>query len=218
MFDRLARVINRVPWVVVGVAIAFAALSRMSGAPLSKRPLAGAFHEPASQSSQALDRLQQATGMRADGGIVALVKTPDGTNSDIAIAEVTKVSGVIGANPDIAKVYNYYVTHDPSMVAKDGSSTIVVGYWNKISDQEAVNGATRLADLLKSDPNVKLGGFAAINHQLNQIITSDLARAEMLAFPILFLLSLWVFRGVIAALLPPLVGGIVILGSLLVLR
>ena len=218
MFDRLARAINRVPWVVVGVAIVFAALSGIFGGPVSKSLQAGGFQDPSSQSSQALDRLQQATGMRADGGIVALVKTPDGTNSDIAIAEVTKVSGVIGADPDIAKVYNYYVTHDPSMVAKDGSSTIVVGYWNKISDQEAVNGATRLADLLKSDPNVKLGGFAAINHQLNQIITSDLARAEMLAFPILFLLSLWVFRGVIAALLPPLVGGIVILGSFLVLR
>jgi len=218
MFDRLARVINRVPWVVVGVAIVFAALSGIFGGPVSKSLQAGGFQDPSSQSSQALDRLQQATGMRADGGIVALVKTPDGTNSDSAIAEVTRVSGVIGADPDIAKVYNYYVTHDPSMVAKDGSSAIVVGYWNKISDQEAVNGATRLADQLKSDPNVKFGGFAAINHQLNQIITSDLARAEMLAFPILFLLSLWVFRGVIAALLPPLVGGIVILGAFLVLR
>jgi RND superfamily putative drug exporter len=218
MFDRLARVINRVPWVVVGVAIVFAALSGIFGGPVSKSLQVGGFQDPSSQSSQALDRLQEATGMRADGGIVALVKTPDGTNSASAIAEVTKVSGLIGADPDIAKVFSYYVTHDPSMVAKDGSSTIVVGYWNKVSDQEAVNAATRLADQLKSDPNVKLGGFAAINHQLNTIITSDLARAEMLAFPILFLLSLWVFRGVIAALLPPLVGGIVILGSFLVLR
>src|SRR6266851_6098787 len=218
MFDRLARVINKVPWVVVGVAIVFAALSGIFGGPVSKSLQVGGFQDPSSQSSQALDRLEQATGMRADGGIVALVKTPDGTNSATAIAEVSKVSGVIGADPDIAKVYNYYVTHDPSMVASDGSSTIVVGYWNKISDQEAVNAATRLADQLKSDPNVKLGGFAAINHQLNTIITGDLARAETLAFPILFLLSLWVFRGVIAALLPPLVGGIVILGAFLVLR
>jgi len=34
----------------------------------------------------------------------------------------------------------------------------------------------------------------------------------------LFLLSLWVFRGLIAALLPPLVGGVVIIGSFLFLR
>ncbi len=124
MFDRWARVINRGPWVVVGVAIVFAALSGVFGGPVSKSLQAGGFQDPTSQSSQALERLEQATGMRADGGIVALVKTPQGTNSDAAIAEVTKVSGVIGADPDIATVFNCYVTHDPSMVASDGSSAI----------------------------------------------------------------------------------------------
>src|SRR5712664_638506 len=218
MFERLARMINRVPWVVVVVAIAFAAMSGVFGGSVSKSLQAGGFQDPSSQSSLALDRLEQATGLRADGGVVALVKTPDGATSDPAMTEVSKVAILINADPDIAKVVTYYQTHDPSMVATDGSSTIVVGYWKKISDQEAVNAAARLEESFKSDPNVKLGGFAAINHQLNLIITSDLARAETLAFPILFLLSLWVFRGVIAALLPPLVGGIVILGSFLVLR
>src|SRR5712671_89147 len=218
MFDRLARMINRVPWVVVGVAIAFAAMSGVFGGSVAKSLQAGGFQDPSSQSSVALDRLEQATGMRADGGIVALVKTPAGATSDPGMTEVSKVAILIDGDPDIAKVVTYYQTHDPSMVARDGSSTIVVGFWKQISDQKAVDGATRLEEALKSDPNVKLGGFAAINHQLNLIITSDLARAETLAFPILFLLSLWVFRGVIAALLPPLVGGVVILGAFLVLR
>jgi RND superfamily putative drug exporter len=218
MFDRWAKVINRVPWVVVGVAIVFAALSGVFGGPVSQSLQAGGFQDPSSQSSLALDRLEAATGMRADGGIIALVKTPEGATSNPAMNEVSRVAILIGADPDVAQVVTYYQTHDPSMVARDGSSTIVVGYWKKISDQEAVNAAARLEDNLKSDPNVKLGGFAAINHQLNNLITGDLARAETLAFPILFLLSLWVFRGVIAALLPPLVGGVVIIGSFLVLR
>lgn len=218
IFDRLARMINRVPWVVVGVALAFAAISGAFGGPVAKSLQVGGFQDPSSQSSLALDRLEAATGMRADGGIVALVKTPEGASSGAAVTEVDRVASLINSDPDIAQVFTYYETHDRSMVAEDGSSTIVVGYWKKISDQEAVNAATRLSDELKSDPNVKLGGFAAINHQLNLLITGDLARAEMIAFPILFLLSLWVFRGVIAALLPPLVGGVVILGSFLVLR
>jgi RND superfamily putative drug exporter len=218
MFDRLARVINRVPWVVVGVAIAFAAISGVFGGPVSQSLQVGGFQDPSSESSLALDRLEAATGMRADGGIIALVETPEGATSEAAVTEVDRVASLIDSDPDIAQVFTYYETHDRSMVAQDGSSTIVVGYWKKISDQEAVNAAARLEDELKSDPNVKLGGFAAINHQLNILITGDLARAETLAFPILFLLSLWVFRGVIAALLPPLVGGVVILGSFLVLR
>jgi RND superfamily putative drug exporter len=211
-------VINRAPWVVVGVAIVFAALSGVFGGPVSKSLQVGGFQDPSSQSTLALNRLESAAGVRADGGIVALIKTPQGATSDAAIAEVNKVARVMGAEPDIAQVLTYAVTHDPSMVARDGSSTTVIGYWKQVSDQEAVNAATRLADQLSSDPNVKLGGFAAINHQLNTIITGDLAHAEELAFPILFLLSLWVFRGLIAALLPPLVGGVVILGSFLFLR
>src|SRR5258708_39081135 len=99
MVERLARVINRVPWVVVGVAIVFAALSGIFGGPVSKSLQVGGFQDPSSQSSQALDRLGQTTGMRADGGIVALVKTPGGTNSATAIAVVTRVAGVIGADP-----------------------------------------------------------------------------------------------------------------------
>jgi uncharacterized membrane protein YdfJ with MMPL/SSD domain len=218
IFDRLARVINRAPWVVVGVAIVFAALSGVFGGPVSKSLQVGGFQDPSSQSTLALNRLESAAGVRADGGIVALIKTPQGATSDAAIAEVNKVARVMGAEPDIAQVLTYAVTHDPSMLARDGSSTTVIGYWKQVSDQEAVNAATRLADQLNSDPNVKLGGFAAINHQLNLLITGDLAHAEELAFPILFLLSLWVFRGLIAALLPPLVGGVVILGSFLFLR
>jgi uncharacterized membrane protein YdfJ with MMPL/SSD domain len=218
MFDRLARMINRAPWVVIGAAIAFAAVAGVFGGPVSKSLQVGGFQDPSAQSSLAVDRLESATGLRADGGIIAMVRTDQGANSDTAVAEVTRVARVIAADPDIARVLTYYQTHDPSMVARDASSTIVIGYWNRISDQQAVDGATRLADALKGDPNVKLGGFAAINHQLNTIITGDLGRAEMLAFPILFLLSLWVFRGVIAAMLPPLVGGVVILGAFLFLR
>jgi len=226
IFERLGRLINRAPWVIVGVAIAFAAIGGVFGGPVAKSLQVGGFQDPGSESTIAVARLQSASGMRADGGLVALIKTPDGAGSLAGMAEATKVAGVIGADPDIAQVAKYcsalVVTYcqalDPTLVARDGSSTIVVGFWKPVSDQEAVNGATRLADALKNDPNVKLGGFAAINHQLNILITGDLARAELLAFPILFLLSLWVFRGVIAALLPPLVGGIVILGSFLILR
>ena len=226
IFERLGRLINRAPWVIVGVAIAFAAIGGVFGGPVAKSLQVGGFQDPGSESTIAVARLQSASGLRADGGLVALIKTPDGAGSPAGMAEATKVAGVIAADPDIAQVVKYcsglVVTYcqalDPTLVARDGSSTIVVGFWKPISDQEAVNGATRLADALKSDPNVKLGGFAAINHQLNILITGDLARAELLAFPILFLLSLWVFRGVIAALLPPLVGGIVILGSFLILR
>src|ERR1700682_4241451 len=102
MFDRLTRVINKVPWIVVGVAIVFADLSGIFGGPVSNSLQVGVFQDPNSQSSQALARLEQATGMRADGGIIALVKPPQGTNSQEALSEVSNVAWTIGSDPDVA--------------------------------------------------------------------------------------------------------------------
>ena len=54
--------------------------------------------------------------------------------------------------------------------------------------------------------------------QVSDQVSEDLARAEMLAFPLLFLLSLIVFRGAVAALLPLFVGLLTIMGTFLGLR
>ncbi|HUZ86778.1 MAG TPA: hypothetical protein VNF26_07475, partial [Candidatus Baltobacterales bacterium] len=171
IFEALGRLINRAPWVIVGVAIAFAAIGAIFGGPVAKSLQVGGFQDPASQSTIAIARLQSASGVRADGGLVALVQTPDGLSSPTTKAEVTKVASAIAADPEIAQVVTYYQTQDPSMIARDGSSMTVIGYWKPISDQQAVDGATRLANALKGDPKVKFGGFAAINHQLNILIT-----------------------------------------------
>ena len=65
---------------------------------------------------------------------------------------------------------------------------------------------------------MRFGGYALTNQELNERTTSDLARAELLAFPFLLLLSFWFFRGLVAALLPLLVGGFAIVLAFLGLR
>ena len=54
---------------------------------------------------------------------------------------------------------------------------------------------------------MKLGGAAVANAQ----VSHDLAHAELLAFPFIFLLSLLFFRSLVAALLPPLLGAFFVL-------
>ena len=56
------------------------------------------------------------------------------------------------------------------------------------------------------DPQVRLGGGAIASRQVTAAIQRDLRRAELIAFPLVLLLSFWVFRGLVAAFLPPLVG------------
>ena len=63
-----------------------------------------------------------------------------------------------------------------------------------------------------------VGGSAVAQEQVNEQVESDLRRAELLAFPLLFLLSLLFFRSLVAALLPLLVGGLAIVGTFVMLR
>ncbi len=53
---------------------------------------------------------------------------------------------------------------------------------------------------------MRLGGGAIASRQVTAAIQRDLRRAELIAFPLVLLLSFWVFRGLVAAFLPPLVG------------
>jgi RND superfamily putative drug exporter len=53
---------------------------------------------------------------------------------------------------------------------------------------------------------------------VNTQVGNDLAHAELLAFPFIFLLSLLFFRSLVAALLPPLLGGLAIVGTFFLLR
>jgi len=85
-------------------------------------------------------------------------------------------------------------------------------------DKEQQEAASRIADDLAGEPGVKVGGYALAQEQVNDQVEHDLRTAEMLAFPLLFLLSLVFFRSVVAAALPLLVGGLAIVGTFLILR
>src|SRR5437773_1296392 len=58
---------------------------------------------------------------------------------------------------------------------------------------------------------------AAVERRVEQV-GQDLAGAELLAFPFIFLLSLLFFRSLVAALLPPLLGGLAIVATFFALR
>ncbi len=65
---------------------------------------------------------------------------------------------------------------------------------------------------------IGIGGFAPSFNEVNDQTRSDLTKAELIAFPILTLLLLIVFRGVVAALIPLLIGVVSIIGTLMMLR
>jgi RND superfamily putative drug exporter len=202
---------------VLLVALLGIAVAGVFGLGVAKRLSPYGDTDPSTQSVQATNRYQAATGRQIDPGVVALVKT-GGVHSAAAERRVRQVEVELRSSRDVAAVSSYYDSHDPAMVSRDGRSTYVVAYFKPKSDLRIQDDAKRLEGEFAGQHDVQLGGNAAASAQVNTQVGNDLARAELFAFPIIFLLSLLFFRSLVASLLPPFLGVLSILLTFFALR
>ena len=216
MFERLATFAYSNRRRVLFVAVIGAVTAGVFGTSVSSHLSPYGADDPATQSVQATNRFQAATGRQLNPGVVALVSSGD-VRSPAARQRVGSVAAELRAQPDVASVASFYTTHDPAMVARDGRSTYVVAYFKALSDKRLSDDAKLIESRFSAQRDVKLGGDAIANAQVNTQVGNDLAHAELLAFPVIFLLSLLFFRSLVAALLPPLLGGLAIVGTFFLL-
>jgi uncharacterized membrane protein YdfJ with MMPL/SSD domain len=217
MFENLATFIQRNRRRVLFVAMAAIVVAGAFGLGVAKRLSPYGDTDPSTQSVQATDRYEAATGTRIDPGVVALVTT-GGVHGAAAERRVRQVEAKLRASRDVATVSSYYDSHDPAMVSRDGRSTYVVAYFRQRSDLRIQDDAKRVERAFAGRHDVELGGGAVANEQVGTQVGKDLARAELFAFPIIFLLSLLFFRSLVASLLPPFLGGLAILLTFFALR
>jgi uncharacterized membrane protein YdfJ with MMPL/SSD domain len=169
--------------------------------------------DPAEQArAQQLAAEAQAAGQAAEDARARA----EGARSESAQARVERVTEVFEADPAVQRAVSYYETPAPNLVSKDRRSTFVPVFLKPDTDEEAV--AERLMEKLADEPGVRLGGAAPADVDVGEQAEEDLASAEAIALPLLFLLSLFVFRGLVAALLPVFVGIVTVVGTFLALR
>jgi putative drug exporter of the RND superfamily len=217
MLSRLATFLYLHGRRVLVVAVIGAAIAGVFGAGVSSHLSPYGANDPASQSVQATNRFQAAAGRQIDPGVIALVSTAN-VRSSAAQQRVREVAAELKAEPDVASVASFYSSHNPAMVSRDGRSTYVVAYFKPLSDKHLSDVAKQVERRFSSQHDVRLGGAAIANAQVNAQVSHDLAHGELIAFPFIFLLSLLFFRSLVAAALPPLLGGLAILGTFFLLR
>ncbi|MHB8233515.1 MAG: MMPL family transporter [Solirubrobacteraceae bacterium] len=217
MLSRLARFIDAHGRAVLLVGISSAAIAAVFGFGVAKHMSPYSATDPATQSVQAERRFEAAAGRKIDPGIVALVSAGDIASPTVK-QRVGQVVAELRAAPQVRTAASFYETHDPAMVARDRHSTYVVVYFKPASDVQLKNAAKQIEDRFAGQHDVRLGGGEIANAQANTQVGLDLGRAEMLAFPFIFLLSLLFFRSLVASLIPPLIGGLAIVMSFFVLR
>jgi uncharacterized membrane protein YdfJ with MMPL/SSD domain len=215
MLDGLARfVYRRRRLVALAAGVFFVIAGALGGSVASHLDPYGA-DDPATDSVRA-DNLLQDHGYR-DASVIVLIR-----HTPIAKARTqARVDGIarqLRARRDVAWVRGYYDTHSRAFVSRDETETYLSVALKPTDDKELQDAASSISDQLSGKPGVTVGGYALAQEQVNKQVESDLRRAEMLAFPLLFLLSLLFFRSLVAALLPLLIGGLAIIGTFFTLR
>ncbi len=217
MFTTLASFLHANGRRVLFAAVIGAAVAGVFGAGVAKRLSPYGSKDPATQSVQATQRFEAATNRQIDAGVIALVRSGD-VHTQGAEQRVGAVATQLRAEPQIAKVLTFYESHNPAIVSNDGRSTYVLAYFKPIEDKQQAEVAKKIEHDFAGEHDVALGGQAIANAQINAQVGHDLAWAELLAFPFIFLLSLLFFRSLVASLLPPLLGGLAILATFFALR
>ena len=213
--ERLASLATRRPWRVIALTVVFLAISVVVGGSLTSSLTSGGFEDKGAEFYKARQRLEAATGATPQPGLIALVEPGSAVTSGQGRAAVERTAATVRRDPAVAQVVTAFDGGGRALISNDGKSSYLVAFFKPVGDDAAGTRPPAIEDSLAGDPQVRLGGAAVVGEHVGTIIGEDLARAELIAFPIIFLLSLWVFRGVIAALLPPLMGGVVIFGGFL---
>jgi uncharacterized membrane protein YdfJ with MMPL/SSD domain len=219
VLGRVAGLSDRHPGrILAGIGVFFV-IAVALGAPVAGMLHANnPFNKHSSQSVVVETRIGDATGERPAPQVIALVTPPGGVGAPGSRALVASVAAELRQDTAVTRTLSYYTTGSRSFVSRNGRSTYVAAFFKNVSDNAASEAAERLVERVQRPPTVLLGGPAVASEQLGGQVGKDLGKAEGLAFPILFILSLFVFRGVVAALMPLFVGGITVMTTFLALR
>jgi uncharacterized membrane protein YdfJ with MMPL/SSD domain len=215
MFDFLARLANGSARRVALFALAFFILAGALGGSVASRLDPYGADDPATETVQAMDRLEQA-GLRVPAVVAVLEDAP--VAAPATRRRVEALENEVRRRGDVASVSGYYDTHSPAFVSRDRNSTYFAVALKTTGDKQAQEAGADIAEQLSTHAGVIAGGPAVAQEQVNKQVETDLRVAEMLAFPLLFLLSLLFFRSLVASVLPLMIGGLAIVGTFLILR
>ncbi|MGH3243864.1 MAG: MMPL family transporter, partial [Spirillospora sp.] len=220
MFTALGRLAaRRAKLLLFGSLVAFAATVILGGGVFGSLS-SGGFDDPGSDSARATEFLEH----EFDAGTPNILLVVTAKTGDIDAAPATTAGRALTADlknvEGIDQVQSYWETGSPpSLRSGDGDSALV--FANAPGDEDVANATVqRVQDKLAGDKGavtVAVGGEAAIEEALGTSLEDGLALAEMIAIPLTLLLLLLVFRGVVAAVLPLVVGGAATFGAFFVL-
>jgi RND superfamily putative drug exporter len=224
--NRIADLTWKHPKLVLAAVGVFVLFAGAFGKDVESHLKAAGFADSSSESERATVLLRDSLGYNPNPAIVLVVRAPGGgpldTSDPTVRREVDRLSRGMAQVEYVGKVVNPLRDRRAAakLIAQDGESLAITGYLSTADIEDAGGIAAEGVEPLveSSSLDVGMGGFAPGFNETNDQTRKDLTKAELIAFPVLALLLLFVFRGVVAASIPLLIGIVSTVGTLFVLR
>lgn len=219
MFAWWGRAVVRLRWTVLAAGLALVAVGVTWGAGVFGSLTGGGFEDPDSESVRADRRISAELGNQG-ADLLVLYSSPSSTADQPAFrAPVTGTLDQLRERPEVARVTSWYETGSPALLSADRHATYAAVQLRATDPDTQSEVYQDLRPVLEA-PGVttEVGGTVAFLAEANEQSTEDITRAEMLSLPILLVLLILIFRGLVAAATPLLVGGLAILGAFVAVR
>lgn len=224
MLERISSLTWHHPRRVLAAVFVFVAVAGFFGHDVEHHLKAAGFTDSSSESEVAGRVLAKAQGHSAVPTLVVLLRARDGGRLRLQDprlqAEVRRLVREVGRSAHVARVVDPLADPRAGFVARDGRSLVIPAYLDTQDVEDAGGVADESVRRHATSTLFKVGyaGYAPSFNEVNDQTRRDLTNAELIAFPVLAILLLLVFRSAVAAVIPLLVGGISIIGTMFALR
>ena len=218
MMQAWGRLVARRAWTVLIAGLVLVAATAVFGAGVFDSLSNGGFEDPGSESSRSRVK-ELATFPGHDVDVVAIYSSPAMKVADPAFRE--SVSNVISGLPkgSVESVTTWYERPSPALVSEDERATRVTIILSGASQGQKFYHFGQIQSHLQAKGlTTHVGGQWAVFDDVTEIVSKDIARAERISLPIVFILCLVMFGTVVSALIPALLGGVAIFGAFALVR
>lgn len=177
------------------------------------------MEDPNSESARATELLADRFP-RQTADIMLLLSNAAYQATDIEFMEpAADLISTLEDHPEVDSVSSYYATGTDALLSRDQHETLLIITLIKNDNKTGEEQFRELEPLFDAPPlNIDVGGTLITDIQFNEQLHADLLQAEMIGLPIVAVLLVIIFGGLVAAALPLLTGGVVIVGAFAIVR
>ncbi|MDG4767191.1 MMPL family transporter [Solwaraspora sp. WMMD406] len=219
MFVWWGQAVVRLRWVVLTAAAVLVVVGVTWGTGLFGAVSGGGFADPDAESTRAQDRITAELGNQ-DVDVLVLYRSDSYSVDDPQFQEaVTGTLDQLAARPEVTSVVSFYGSQSPALVSADRRATYALVQLDGVDEDAKIAAYERIRPLVDAPGlTTQAGGGVPFLDQANEQIIRDITRAELIALPILLVLLVFIFGGLVAASMPLLVGVLAILGAFVAVR